>query len=308
VDAASVLVIPGLHFLGVEDPRFARFVSILRTTGARVEGLDLPELRALTLPPSMLETASAALERHHRAHGPVALMSISFGSIVALTLAARHPDKVSRLVLFGGYHDLQTAFCFALGGAIPGFPAELRDPLNAPAVFLNLVDELLPASDRPAFARAARTFCERTWSRGPGQGEHGDDKRDGRHLRVGAELAETLDGPARDLFRTACRLDARDPLPIAMDALARAGSRFAFLDPGPLLTQVRCPVTCVHGRDDDVIPFTESEALARALPHGEALITGLYGHTGNRHPGPGKLARELVTMVRVLDALARLTG
>ncbi|MBL8784943.1 MAG: hypothetical protein JNJ59_08600, partial [Deltaproteobacteria bacterium] len=83
---------------------------------------------------------------------------------------------------------------------------------------------------------------------------------------------------------------------------------FAFLDPGPLLTQVRCPVACVHGRDDDVIPFTESEALARALPHGEALITGLYGHTGNRPPGPGKLARELVTMVRVLDALARLTG
>lgn len=303
---SKVLVIPGLHFLGVDDPRFSRFVAILQTTGASVEGLSLPELRALTLAPSMLETASAALERHHRAHGPVALMSISFGSIVALTLAANHPDKVSRLVLFGGYHDLETAFRFALGGAIPGFPAALRDPLNAPAVFLNLIDELLPEPARPAFAEAACTFCEMTWTRGS---EHAnDDKLDGRHLRVGAALSARLDGPARDLFQTACRLDGRDPLPLAMDALTRARSRFAFLDPAPLLPRVTCPVTCVHGKDDDVIPFTESEALARALPNAQALITGLYGHTGNRRPSPRSLARELVTMVRVLDALAHLTG
>lgn len=302
--ARRLLLIPGLHFLGPDDPRFSRLASVLTQTGLTVIAPRLSSFLALGLDPNLFREAEAALE-HVTAHDdrPVSLMSISFGSIVALHLAATHPERVARVVLFGGYRDLDVAFRYALGGAVAGTPAELRDPLNGPAVLANLAPELLPdPRERAAFCAAALAFSRRTWSRA----HHREDKRDGRHLRVGAELAETLHGDARRLFRIACRLEG-DPLAVALDAIERARARVAFLDPGPLLPRVRAEVTCIHGRDDDVIPWTESQRLARDLPRARAVITGLYGHTGAAGlPGPRALARELIAMGRALSALSGL--
>jgi pimeloyl-ACP methyl ester carboxylesterase len=307
--APTLLLIPGLHFLGPDDPRFQRLAAVLASTGAEVVAPYLTDVMALILSPRLLEEASAALAlASERAQAPVGVMSISFGSIAALHLAATHPERVRRVVVFGGYRDLETTFRFALGGTAPGFAAELRDPLNGPAVLANLTEELLPEPERRPFREAALAFSRRTWSRGPSP----EDKRDGRHLVVGHELAQTLSGEARALFRVACRLEG-DPLEVATRALETARRRVAFLDPGPLLPRVSAPVTCVHGRDDDVIPWTEAAALASDLPRARALVTGLYGHTGRaagggERPGLGALGGELATMAQVLHALALLTG
>lgn len=312
--AGRVLVIPGLHPLGVADPRMVRFGRILEAAGAELTMADVGALKRLTLAPSMFEEAEAALFRAS-SRGPVGVMSISFGSIVALHLAARHPERVRRLVLFGGYRELERTLVYALGGS----EGEVRDPLNAPAVFIQLADQLLEGAAHAAFVEAARRFCAETWT--SGRGGPADDKRDGRHLRVGARIADSLPEPARALMRLACRLDG-DPLPTALGALARSRERFRYLDPGPLLPGVRCEVDCVHGRDDDVIPYTESERLARDLA-GRAHITGLYGHTGARvgaAPGLGGMsaaravakltgaAREARVMAEVLGALERLVS
>lgn len=289
-----VLVIPGLHPLGVADPRMVRFGRILEAAGAELAMADIGALKRLTLAPSMFEEAEAALFRAS-SRGPVGIMSVSFGSIIALHLAAHHPERVRRLVLFGGYRELETTLSHALGGS----PGEVRDPLNAPAVFIQLADELLEsAAHREAFVDAARRFCAETWT--SGRGGPADDKLDGRHLRVGARIAETLPGPARELMRLACRLDG-DPMPTALGALSRARERFRYLDPGPLVAKVRCEVDCVHGRDDDVIPHTQSEQLARDLG-GRAHITGLYGHTGAR-VGTA-MAADRRSMTQALEALS----
>lgn len=316
----TVLLLPGLHFLGPDDARFLRFASVLAATGAEVVAPYLSDFMALQLAPRLFDEAAAALDfAAWRSGGPVGVMSISFGSIVALRLAAEAPALVHRVVTFGGYRRYETAVRYALGGAVDdpagACPAELRDPLNGPAVFANLADELLPEAARAPFREAALAFSRATW-RGSA------DKRDGRHLIVGERLAATLDGDARALFRAACRLDRERPEPLALaeQAIVRARERIAYLDPGPLLPRVAAPVSCVHGRDDDVIPWTESVALARELPRGEALVTGLYGHTGHAAAfDPAALAREASSVLRVLareassvlrvlGALADLTG
>lgn len=302
-----VLVIPGLHPLGVADPRMVRFGRILEAAGAELAMADVEALKRLTLSPSMFEEAEAVLLRASQA-APVGVMSISFGSIIALHLAARYPERVRRLVVFGGYRDLEQTLGYALGGS----GDTVRDPLNAPAVFIQLVDELLDShAHREAFVVAAREFSAETWT--SGRGGPADDKHDGRHLRVGARIAATLPEPARALMRLACRLDG-DPMPTALAALGRSRERFRYLDPGPLLKQVRCEVDCVHGRDDDVIPHTQSERLANDLVCGRAHITGLYGHTGAR-VGSGRAiatlraaADEVVVMGEVLSSLARLVS
>jgi hypothetical protein len=55
-----------------------------------------------------------------------------------------------------------------------------------------------------------------------------------------------------------------------------------------------------------VIPFEQSQELAAALVNAPVRVhvTGLYGHTGAQRPRLADLAREMLTMVRVLRVLA----
>ncbi len=300
-DRSTILLLPGLHFLGPDDRRFRRLAAVLAATGAEVVAPYLSDFLGLRLTPRLIAEAEAALlvasER-----GPVSVMSISFGSIAAFHLAAKYPERIKRMVVFGGYRNLELSFRFALGGAIAGVPAQVRDPLNGPAVVANLVEDMLPEAQADAFRAAALAFSRRTWSRDGAI----QDKHDGRHLKVGAEIAASLEGDAAHLFRVAARLEG-NPLDVVDAVFERARERFAFLDPTPLMGRIEAPVACVHGRDDDVIPWSESVAMARDLRNGSAYITGLYGHTGRANgAAAGALVRELRAMAGVIDAMASL--
>jgi predicted esterase len=71
-------------------------------------------------------------------------------------------------------------------------------------------------------------------------------------------------------------------------------------------------VHLIHGRDDDVIPWSESQSLARVLAshtNVETSITGLYGHTGaGARPGLAEMTREVATMLGMVRELATLGG
>jgi hypothetical protein len=66
-------------------------------------------------------------------------------------------------------------------------------------------------------------------------------------------------------------------------------------------------VVIVHGREDDVVPWTEALKLRDALPAGHPcslLLTGLYGHTGAERPKAGAAFDEGRTLLRIARALA----
>ncbi|MEZ4268643.1 MAG: alpha/beta hydrolase [Myxococcota bacterium] len=305
----ALFVVPGLHPQGPDDPRFARFLAVLAASGIAAFSPYLPAFLRVRLEPSLLadvERAFAAFEAwpaRPRGRRP-GVMSISFGSRLALHLAGVHaPDRVGGLVLFGGYSDWREAMAFALGDSADSAPS--RDPLNTPAVFLNLVEGLdVPARDRGAAVDAWRRYIDATWGRP-------EMKLSAAHAAVAAELAATLTPEAADLFLSGCGLRP-DTATVARAALARLDDR-AWLDPRPALAGVRAPLAIVHGADDDVIPIAHARALHRLAPatsRAKLLLTGLYGHTAHAAPALGlrrapALARELRTMVGILGALSR---
>ncbi len=307
----SVLLVPGLHYLGAEDPRLDRFARVLASAGYLALSPLLPSYLALKVVPEVLDEVSLALDAllahplRPRGERP-GVMSISFGSMPALRLAARRGDELGSVLVFGGFADFRRTLRFALHGE----GARAHDPLNAPAVVTNLLPffgedvGVRGEADRAALRASLLDFCRLTWGR--------PAMKVGRaYAPVGERLAARLDEPLRAFFLKACRVTPGiDEL--AVRALARAGSHFDWIDPRASLASVRCPVTLVHGVDDDVIPFEESELLYRALaPHTEAALrlTGLYGHTHVEGVGRGplELARELASMTRILAALARLS-
>ncbi len=304
---------PGLHFLGPDDPRLDRFCRILAASGTVVVapflrdhiGLRVSARSTDDLAEAFALGESIAAER--RLPRP-ALFSISFGSQPAIELAARdsHRDRVGALVLFGGFADFDASVRFCITGrAARGQDAlaMTHDPLNAPVVWLHLLDHLDLDCDRERVATAWRAMVHRTWGKM-------ELKAKGARDPIAHELARDLDPRDRDAFLLGCGL--ADGAEIHLDlALSRTKDHYAFTDPRPHLARIRAPIAVVHGRDDDVIPWFEAEKLRDALPAGvpsRVLITGLYGHTGAGDHGwsvsPKTLARELATMTGVIRTLA----
>jgi len=289
------LIAPGLHYAAADDPRLDRFCRILTTAGHTVVVPFIPDFLAL-VPTERAKrdfaAAFAALPRWSDRR-PI-VFSISFGSLLAFALAAEHGPAIERLVIFGGYHDLRETLEFSFTGTI-GARRATRDPMNQSVVLLNLLAEL-ECADRAAVAAAWRRFVERTWGRP-------ELKRDGRYQAIARELAPEVPEAVRELFLVGVGVlpGARE---LVLDALERFDA--SALDPAPYLPRIQNRVDLVHGTDDDVIPFEHGQRLAAALVNADVRlhITGLYGHTGSQRPPLTSAARELVTMLRVLRALA----
>lgn len=300
----TYLVAPGLHFDGPADPRFDRFCRILAGAGFRVVAPFLPsylELLVTPAAPDDLEVCALATARTLLAPGErLTLFSISFGSWPALEVAARRPDLVDAVVTFGGYADFHATVHFCAGGVIQ-LPSGERvqrpfDPLNPPALFVNLLPWLgVPEEAHAPLAEAWRELAHRTWG-------HMELKAPGLLAPIVESVAARLPERQRDLFRVGCGVRPGTATLVG-EALARAGAAFDFASPREALRALSCPVVVCHGRDDDVIPWTEAEKLHAALAGrpSRLFVTGLYDHTGSALPSP----RAVVAEVRTLLALAR---
>lgn len=314
--SGTYLVLPGLHFSGPDDPRLDRFCRVLAAAGHVVVAPFIRAFSSLVLDASMFEDARAAMElasavAHERGHPPPALFSISFGSRLALDLAAREP-RPSAAMLFGGYAEFVPTVRFAVTGRTihPESSAPLtltRDPLNSPVVFLNLLPELAldgaGEDARPILASAWVEMVHATWGK--------MELKEGERRRAFAEpIAARLSPALRAPFLRGCCL-AEGSHAWLESGLEAASARLSFLDATADASRARCPIALVHGRDDDVIPFVEAHKLERVMPasqHRATHLTGLYGHTGSRGPELGQLgalAREGLTLVGMLDHLAR---
>lgn len=292
--SGSTLVVPGLHYLGPADVRLDRFNAILSSSGQVVLCPFLPEFRKARVGPDLVPDTIAAWdalaalpEAPHRRPG---IFSISFGSYPAIHTAAKRDPGA--LTIFGGYESFDEAIRFSLEGD-PGRP---HDPLNRPVVFINLLEHLPDLPPNPELlAEAWLTFIRRTWGK--------LEMKEGGYVELGHAMSARLPETHRPLFEMGVGI--RDGGVEAIDhALVTGRETLLHLDPTPVLPDVHCPVAIVHGRDDDVIPFTQAERMHAAIEGSQLHLTGLYAHTGASFPGPRELADELKAMMGIVGAMA----
>lgn len=302
------LVSPGLHYAGPGDPRMDRFCRVLAHAGFVVVAAFLPDFLDLVV--AETTTRDLALAFDHACaiadaeslSGP-AVFSISFGSRPAIELcASERGRRASALVLFGGFCDFDATVRFAITGRASHDGRAIaiaHDPLNAPVVHLNLLFAHDAGLDHASLARAMRRMVHDTW------GKTELKKGDARAPHAAA-IARELGERERAFFLTACGLEGSAE-ELLEAGLARAGDHFRWADPRPFLAAVHPRVVIVHGRDDDVIPWSQALALEAALPPShprEVIFTGLYGHTGAAVPSPSAIAGEVRALTRVVHQLA----
>jgi pimeloyl-ACP methyl ester carboxylesterase len=254
---AALVLVPGVVPRGKDDPRLVAFAGALSRARFLVLVPDIENLRDLKVGPGDITAIGDAVVHLAELAGgvEVGLVAISYSAGPALIAATEDGTRSSLrfLLAIGGYYDIEAVVTFFTTGGFRGAPEaawEHMEP-NPYGKWIFLKSNLHRIAD-PGDRSLLREMAERKL-RDP-QADIGD-------------LAVRLGGEGRAVHAL---LSNRDPerVPALIAALPEAiRSDMRRLSPRLHdLSPLAARLILVHGRDDPVIPFTESKALRDALP------------------------------------------
>jgi acetyl esterase/lipase len=279
-----VVVFPGVHGGGVDEPRLVTFAGRLAATGLVVVSVPLPELREFRITgrsTDMVEDATrwVAAQPSLAPRGRVSLVGVSFGGGLAVVAAGRPSleGRLTRVVSLGGYGDLPRVLRYLCTGMAPGGRTRPPHDYGVAVVALAAVPLIVPAGQAAALDAGIRTYLEASLDETPGQ------MRAARLVAEAGTLAAAMPDPARTIMHAILARDVaavgRTILPF-LDQLGRDPALSPERSPA-----ARVPVFLLHGHDDNVIPPEETQRLAAYLtasgnPHVHWLVSPVLSHVG----------------------------
>ncbi len=267
---AGIVLVPGLAVRGRDDPRLVAFATTLARVRFLVLVPDLPNLRALRARAEDAQGIAGAFshllsrpEFPARGRAGIGAFSYAVGPAVLAALDPAVRERVNFVLGVGGYYDLQQVVTFFTTGYFrkqgEWHHLEPSDYGKWTFVFAN-IQHLADAGDRAAFRRMAERRLDNPHA--------GIDDLTAHLTHEGEALLAFLEN--HDPQRSAELLaHLSTGIRAELDALNLANKDLAML---------KARLILLHGTDDRIIPYTESQALAAALPPGQSalfLIDGL---------------------------------
>jgi pimeloyl-ACP methyl ester carboxylesterase len=314
------VLLHGLTYYGRAHPSLDRFARALAASGATIIVPEIPEWSALrvapaTTGPSIAGAIDTLIGEGYALEDRIGVFGFSFGATQALAALAEPAlaARVRTVVAWGGYCDLHQLFRFGLTGSyeLDGMEAHaIPDPYGTWIMGANFV-ERMPGHERYAALASALANLARE------SGRAGVPAGDASYDPLKDRLRQDLPAPQREIFDLLAPPSARwpnDSVRAVEFAHALADAALATdsrLDPRPALPALDTRTLIAHGRDDQLIPYTESLRLHRALPSNcvaSCTITSLFAHSTGASRGLGALvqARELARFCTMLHRLLRL--
>jgi pimeloyl-ACP methyl ester carboxylesterase len=292
----TLVIFPGVHGGGVDEPRLVALSRRIAATGATVLSVPLPDLRRYHVTPRSTDMIEDAIlwttaDRDLAPQGRVGVVAVSFAGGLALVAAGRPSlsGKLTAVFALGAHADLPRVIrylCLAEGA-----PKTLAPPHDYGVVLMlrSSVVKLVPADQAAPLDAAIVTFLDASSAETM-------DQAQAARLFAEARAAElTLPEPSRTLMHGVNERDVRT-LGRVLAPLAEEIGGAAALSPArsPATT---APVFLLHGSDDNVIPASESIELERYLTASgntqvDLLLTPLVSHAAAKPAaGTGDLWR-----------------
>jgi dienelactone hydrolase len=301
----TVLLVPGVHADGIDEPRLVKFARSLAAGGLTVITPELPDLLRYQITPREpdgIEDAAlwAAARPEFAPDGRVGLMGISFAGGLSLVAAGRPAlaGKVAFTFSLGGHGDLSRVLAFLCTGIEPGGQHRAPHDYGVAILLLNVAGQLVPPEQVEALRAGILTFLHA--SHLTLRDARRAEETFARARRMQSEMPE----PAATLLKHVNERDVAALGPLLLPytrAFASDPSLSPEHSPAP-----PSPVFLLHGTDDNVIPAIESELLARWLePRTEVhlLLTPLVSHAEfDRREELAEVWRLVAFWARLLDA------
>jgi dienelactone hydrolase len=268
-NAHGMVVVHGVHHLGIEEPRLVGFARAMSASGIRVLTPELAALadyqidsQSVALIGCAARSLSASLGRK------VGVLGLSFAGGLSL-LAASDPQfepYVSFVVSVGAHDDLERVSAFLITNTIPRpdgttlqMPAHEYGRL---VLIYSHVDDFFPPADLDAARKALRLLL---W-------EKVDESR---------KQAELLSPSSRQKMDLLYKHDVGALDGEIRQAIARHRAEMSAVSPHGHMASLHVPALLLHGAADNVIPPSELLWLQKDVPPGElkdALISPAISH------------------------------
>jgi len=278
----SLIVFPGVHAGGIDEPRLVAFSRRLASTGANVLSMPLPDLRQFRITPrstDVIEDATAWLAANHTLapSGRVGLVGVSFAGGLALVAAGRPSlaGKVQLVVSLGGHADLPRVMTFLCTGVLPDGTTRKPHEYGIVLILIGALEHLVPAEQVEPLRAAILTFLEAS------SFDQTNVPRAKELFDLARARSAGLPEPARTYMQW---VNDRNGAAVGEKLLPLVET----LGGAPALSPDRSPATTVpvfllHGAADNVIPSSETPLAAAYLAeHGNThtrwLLTPLLTH------------------------------
>lgn len=266
----GIVIVHGVHRLGIDEPRLVRFARTIAGTGIAVLTPEIEELCDYRIDPLSVETIGNAArlldEQLHRKS--VGVMGLSFAGGLSLIAAAdpRFASDVAFVVAVGAHDDLARVLRFFATDAIEnpdGTETKLQAHDYGPLVLVySHVESFFPKEDVVLARDALRAWL---W-----------EDRETAHAE-----AKALSEASRDEIEKLFAHDIRGIIPELLAIIQGGENEMKLVSPRTFLGRVHVPIFLLHGAGDSVIPATETLWLAHDAPGGmveDALVSPALTH------------------------------
>ena len=278
-DRPAVVLVHGVQYRGIEEPRLQRFAKSVVSAGLVVLTPQVDELADYQVSARSIETVGASIRalRVRSGHAKVGLMGTSFGGGVSLLTAAdaRFADEVAFVVAIGAHDDLGRVSRFFATDEIPEVTGGLKKMhahgYGAMVLVYTHAEDFFPADDLATARESLRLWL---W-----------EKRDS--ARATATKLSPASKAKMDQFFDE---DASTFRPALLAMIDRRTADMKGVSPHEHLAGLKAHVYLLHGAGDTVIPATETLWLANDVPPSTlraVLVSPAIEHVELKEPSVG---------------------
>lgn len=263
-----IVLVHGMHRLGVDEPRLIALARNLASTGYVVATPEIGSLTQYRLDPAAIDDiagASCAVARASRV-ADVSVIGISFAGGLAI-MAASRPNQQScirAVTAIGAHQDLARVTRWFAGDIAEGPAGEHTEaephPYGAQLLMYADPGRFVPVRDVAAAHELLLFSLQDQWE----------------HAREGERR---LSAEGRGVLEAAFH-GSRDPrIAVPLRRMSEEQSDdLARVSPSGGLGPRRVPTYLLHGATDPIIPSTEAYWLGRQLPHAHVLVSRALRH------------------------------
>ena len=283
----TVLLVPGIHSMGIEEPRLTALADDLAGAGVKVMAMAVPDLQAYRITPRATDVIEDAVtwmsQRPDLApDGRVGIIGISFAGGLSISAASRPSirDKVAFVLSFGGHGDLYRVMRYLTTGEAPQVPGlETHPPhdYGVAVILYGLADRgVVPMDQVEALRKGIETFLLASQLTLVNMDEANATFAKAR------EMAMTLPEPSRTYLNYVNDRAVAKLGPALVPFLQQLGVGDPALSPQLIDHPASATLFLLHGSGDTVIPAAEtvlfSEDLQRKGADVHVLLSELITH------------------------------
>ena len=292
--APGIVVVHGMHELGINEPRLVGFARSLAASGFFVMTplvSGIADYRVEAQSADVIGTAAQAFAQQISVP-KVGILAISFSGGLALLAASdqQYAPSIAWIASVGGYYDLDHVLRFFATGDAPRPDGTIEHlaphEYGALIVVYDEPQDFFSPHDAPLAHEALKLLLA------------GDGK--------GSEALTAQMTPAgRQIMQDIYHKQRRTLTPAMLAEIDKRRDRLSAASPAGHLAFVHAPVLLLHGSDDTVIPPTELLWLERDIPK-EYLVTALVSPAiGHVEVGTGVSWRDKLALVHWMAQMIR---